>query len=59
MNLFATASRKHPISEPDKLALKDAPNEFQQKCHAFKRRNRMGRWLHKGGGPYRKPEESK
>ena len=55
MNLFASASKKHPIKEPLRP---DAPNELQQKCHVYKKRRRMGRWLHKAeDGQYRKPEE--
>lgn len=47
MNLFAKASRRLPLARPLK---DDSPNEFQQRQHAFKRRCRMGRYLHQSTG---------
>lgn len=55
MNLFASASRKQPLEKP---LVREEPSEFHKFQHAFKRRCRMGRFLHKvNGKPYVKPKE--
>ena len=56
MNLFASASKKHPIAEPIKAS---EPSPFVERSRELRQRSKAFRWLHRGVGTYRKPKDEK